>query len=310
MVRELANALPNQERGRDRTQQIALELSRLTRRKILNHFMTGLFTTLTVLSVAILAVILVNIFQNGISSINLSFFTELPEAGGSGGIGNAIAGTVLILLMASLVSVPIGVFVAIYLNEFGRGPFAGAVRFCVDLLLQTPSIVIGIFVWTTLVNGIEIGNFKLQMGFSALTGAIALSLIMTPIVARAVEEILHLVPNLLREAGLALGLPRWRVVMRVVIPTVRSGIITTVILSLARAAGETAPLLLTAGYLSNWSVNPTQQAATITVIIYRYSTGMGQEPARAWGATLVLVAVIAIFSAAVRTFSGRMKYEA
>ena len=114
----------------------------------------------------------------------------------------------------------------------------------------------------------------------------------------------------MKSAGLALGLPRWRVVMNVVIPTVRPGILTGIILSLARAAGETAPLLLTAGYLSNWSVNPTNQAASITVMIYRYSTGIGDEPARAWGATLVLVVVIAIFSASVRVFSGRVKYEA
>ncbi|MBX3082851.1 MAG: phosphate ABC transporter permease PstA [Anaerolineae bacterium] len=289
---------------------VKLELSRLTRRKLMNSFMTGLFTALTILSVLILAVIVINIFVNGISSINLDFFTQLPQAGGRGGIGNAIVGTLLMLLMASVVSVPLGVLIAIFLSEFGKGPFATATRFCVDLLLQTPSIVIGIFIWTTLVNGIDIGGFSTQIGFSAITGAIALSLIMIPIIARSVEEILRLVPDLLREAGLALGLPRWRVVTMVVIPTVRPGIITGVILSIARAAGETAPLLLTAGYLSNWSFNPADQAASITVMIYRYSTGIGDEPARAWGATLVLVVVIAIFSASVRVFSGKSKYEA
>lgn len=300
--------LPRTDSARDALAR--LEINRLSRRKILNSFMTGLFTALTILSVAILSVIVLNIFVNGISSINLDFFTKLPEAGGRGGIGNAIVGTLLILLMASIVSVPIGILIAIYLNEFGKGAFATVTRFCVDLLLQTPSIVIGIFIWTTLVNGIDIGGFSTQIGFSAITGAIALSLIMIPIIARSVEEILHLVPDLLREAGLALGLPRWRVVMNVVIPTVRPGILTGIILSLARAAGETAPLLLTAGYLSNWSFNPNDQAATITVMIYRYSTGLGDEPARAWGATLVLVVVIAIFSATVRVFSGKVKYEA
>jgi phosphate transport system permease protein len=289
---------------------VNLELTRLTRRKILNSLMTGLFAALTLISVAILAVIVINIFVNGISSINLDFFTKLPQAGGRGGIGNAIVGTLLILTMASIVSVPLGILIAIFLSEFNTGLFATITRFCVDLLLQTPSIVIGIFIWTTLVNGIKIGGFSTQIGFSAITGAISLSLIMIPIIARSVEEILRLVPDLLREAGLALGLPRWRVVMSVVIPTVRPGIITGIILSLARAAGETAPLLLTAGYLSNWSLNPTDQAASITVMIYRYSTGLGDEPARAWGATLVLVVVIAIFSASVRVFSGKGKYEA
>jgi len=283
-----------------------LEMARLARRKLINRFMTGLFMTLAALSVAILAIIVINIIQNGIGAINLEFFIALPPKG----IGQAIVGSVLILGMAAIISIPLGIIIAIFLSEYGRGPFAGMVRFSVDLLLQTPSIVIGIFVWTLLVNGFEIGDVHIQLGQSAITGAIALSVIMVPIITRSVEEILRLVPDLLREAGLGLGLPRWRVTLGIVIPTVRPGIITGVILSLARAAGETAPILLTAGYnSSSWDVNPTGWAATIPVTIYRYSTGLPNEVPQAWAATLVLIVVIAILSATVRTFSGRAKYE-
>lgn len=286
----------------ERTILIDVEQARLLRRKLLNSFMTGLLTALTAMSVAILFVIVFNIFQNGIGSINADFFLKVhapPDEGG--GIAQAILGTLYMLAMAALVSVPLGIVVAIFLAEFGRGWFAEAVRFVVDLLLQMPSIVIGIFVWATLVRATS---------YSALAGSAALAMIMTPIVIRSVEEMLRLVPDTLREAGYALGVPKWRVVLGVVIPTVRPGILTGIVLSMARAAGESAPLLLTAlgNSFINW--NPTAPTAAIPLQIFSYAQdGSLDFQQKAWAATLVLIVVIAIFSAFVRTFAGRVKHE-
>jgi phosphate transport system permease protein len=217
-----------------------------------------------------------------------------------GGIAQAIVGTLIMLGVASAVSVPLGIIVAIFLVEFEDDWFAGVVRFVVDLMLQMPSIVVGIFVWSLLVRQVT--------GFSGIAGAVSLMVIMIPIIIRSVEEILRLVPDLLREAGLALGLPHWRVVISIVLPTVRSGIITGIVLSVARAAGETAPLLLTA--LGNDFLNTdlSQPMAAIPLQIYNYATQPSADlNQKAWGASLVLILVIAVFSAAARTFSGKMK---
>ncbi len=286
----------------DRAVLFDAEQTRLLRRKLVNAFMTGLLTTLTLMSVALLFIIVFNIVQNGIGAINADFFLKVhapPDEGG--GIAQAILGTLFILGMAAAVSVPLGILVAIFLSEFGQGWFAGAVRFVVDLLLQMPSIVIGIFVWATLVR---------STSYSGLAGAVALMVIMTPIVIRSVEEMLRLVPDTLREAGYGLGAPRWRVVLGVVIPTVRPGIITGVVLSMARAAGESAPLLLTAlgNSFINW--NPLAPTAAIPLQIFSYAQdGSLDFQHKAWGATLVLIVVIALFSAFVRTFMGRVKHE-
>jgi phosphate transport system permease protein len=281
---------------------ISAEQAHLLRRKLLNNFMTGLLTALTALSVAILFVIVLNIFQNGIGAINADFFLKVHAApDGGGGIAQAILGTLFMLALASVVSVPLGILVAIFLSEFGHGWFAESVRFVVDLLLQMPSIVIGIFVWATLVRATS---------YSAFAGSVALAIIMTPIVIRSVEEMLRLVPDTLREAGYALGAPKWRIVLGVVIPTVRPGIITGVVLSMARAAGESAPLLLTAlgNSFINW--NPMAPTAAIPLQIFAYAQdGSLDFQHKAWAATLVLIVVIAIFSAFVRTFSGRVKHE-
>jgi phosphate transport system permease protein len=273
-------------------------------RKAFNNFMTGLLTSLTIVAVAILFVIVFNILQNGIGAINIDFFihSHKPAGMSGGGIAQAIVGSLVMLGVASAVSVPLGVLVAIFLVEFDDDWFASVVRFVVDLMLQMPSIVVGIFVWSLLVRQVT--------GFAGIAGAVSLMVIMTPIVIRSVEEVLRLVPDLLREAGLALGLPRWRVVLSIVIPTVRSGIVTGIILSVARAAGETAPLLLTA--LGNDFLNTdlSQPMAAIPLQIYNYATQPSADlNQKAWGASLVLILVIAVFSAAARTFSGKVKHE-
>ena len=286
-----------------RTGQLSQERYRLWYRKAFNGFMTGLLTSLMVISVAILFIIVLNIVENGIGVINLGFFIHVHKPAGvsGGGIAQAIVGTLIMLGIASAVSVPLGILVAVFLVEFGGGWFAELVRFAVDLMLQMPSIVVGIFVWSLLVRQVT--------GFAGIAGAISLMVIMTPIVIRSVEEILRLVPDLIREAGLALGLPHWRVVISVVIPTVRSGIITGVILAMARAAGETAPLLLTALGNDFLSTDLSQPMAAIPLQIYNYATQPSAElNQKAWGAALVLIFVIAVFSAAARMFSGRMKH--
>lgn len=285
--------------------QLALaEQSRLMRRKAANSLITGVLTVLTALSVSILFIIVFNVLQNGIGAISLDFFTQTHRPAGiaGGGIWQAIAGTLEMLLVAALVSVPVGVLIAVYLVEFAKGWLGTVTRFAVDLLLQMPSIVIGIFVWAVLVRSVT--------GYSGIAGAIALMIIMTPIVVRSVEEILRLVPDLLREAGYALGLPRWRVITKIVVPTVLPGIVTGIILSLARAAGESAPLLLTALGNDFFNANLSQPMAAIPLQIYVYAQAPSEDlNQKAWAATLVLIIVIAIFSATVRTVAGRTKYE-
>jgi phosphate transport system permease protein len=285
------------------TGPLTQERYRLVFRKAFNGFMTGLLTSLSIIAVAILFIIVFNIIQNGSGAINVDFFTHVHKPAGmsGGGIAQAIVGTLIMLGVASAVSIPVGILVAIFLVEFGDDWFAGVVRFVVDLMLQMPSIVVGIFVWSILVRQVT--------GFSGIAGAVSLMVIMTPIVVRSVEEILRLVPDLLREAGLALGLAHWRVVVGIVLPTVRSGIITGIILSIARAAGETAPLLLTA--LGNDFLNAdlSQPMAAIPLQIYNYATQPSADlNQKAWGASLVLILVIAVFSAAARTFSGKMTH--
>jgi phosphate transport system permease protein len=274
------------------------------RRKATNSLITGLLAVLTIICVAILFIIVFNVFQNGIGAISLDFFTQAHRPAGvaGGGIAQAIMGTLEMLLIASLVSVPLGILIAIYLVEYSGSWLGSATRFAVDLLLQMPSIVIGIFVWAVLVRSVT--------GYSGIAGAIALMVIMTPIVVRSVEEILRLVPDLLREAGYALGLPRWRVITKIVVPTVLPGIVTGVILSMARAAGESAPILLTALGNDFFNYNPSQPMAAIPLQIFTYAQAPSEDlNQKAWAATLVLIIVIAIFSATVRTVAGRLKYE-
>jgi phosphate transport system permease protein len=287
-----------------RTGPISRERYRLWYRKVLSGFMAGLLTSLMVISVAVLLIIVLDIVENGIGAINLDFFIHVHKPAGvsGGGIAQAIVGTLLMLGVASAVSIPLGILVAVYLVEFGTGWFASLIRYVVDLMLQMPSIVVGIFVWSLLVRQVT--------GFAGIAGAVSLMVIMTPIVIRSVEEVLRLVPDLIREAGLALGLAHWRVVISIIIPTVRSGIVTGVVLAMARAAGETAPLLLTALGNDYLTTNLSHPMAAIPLQIYNYATQPSADlNQKAWGASLVLILVVAVFSAAARTFSGKTNHE-
>jgi len=253
---------------------------------------------------AILFIIIGYTVVNGIGGINLAFFTEIPKPIGTvgGGIAQAIVGSFLMLIVGAVLAVPLGLLTAIYLSEYGRkSRLATYIRFSVELLASLPSIVIGIFVWALIVRTLT--------GFSGWAGAIALAVIMIPIIARSVEEILRLVPDSLREAAMALGVPRWRVTLQVVMPSVLPGILTGVVLAIARAAGETAPLLLTSLGNQFFNYDLGKPMAAIPLQIYNYATSPYPDwHQKSWAATMVLVIVVALFSAAVRFSMRKFRY--
>jgi phosphate transport system permease protein len=274
-------------------------MRRLLRRQGVNVFFAALSTVVSILAVSVLFLIFGHVLVEGIGALDISFFTNIPKPFGEegGGIAQAILGTLLMLVLAGVVAIPIGIGTAIYLSEYGKGVFASMVRTSLDLLAELPSIVVGVFVWAVLVR---------VTNYSGFAGSAALVVIMIPIIAKSVEEILHLVPRDLREAGLALGLTRWRVVVKVVIPTVLPGIMTGVVLSLARAAGETAPLLLTALGNTFFNFDLRKPMAAIPLQIYSYAISPYDDwHKKAWGATLILMALVAVLSAAVRMYTGR-----
>jgi phosphate transport system permease protein len=266
------------------------------RRRAVDRVATGLIASAALLGVAVLAVILGYVVWRGAPAISLAFFTQRPLPYGEvgGGVFPAIAGTATMLAIASLIALPLGLGTAIYLSEYGRGGFARTVRFALDVLAGMPSIVIGVFVWALLVRQL-IGHY------AGLAGAVALSIIMIPIVTRTVEEILRLVPDSLREASLALGVPRWRTILFVVLPTARAGVITASVLALARSAGETAPLLLTALGNDFFSTDLLRPMASLPVQIYNYAVSPYEDwHTKAWGSALVLVAVVGLLSLTTR----------
>ena len=259
-----------------------------TRRRIAQSAVVGLLLLATALAVALLVTILGYVIVRGLPAIDLAFFTERPRPFGEpgGGIGPALLGTALLAAVSGAIAIPIGMAAAIFVVEYRSGRFAAPVRFAAELIAGLPSIVIGVFVWALLVRGL-VGHY------AAIAGAVALAVIMVPIVARTVEEVLRLVPNSLREAALALGAPRWKVIMSIVLPTARAGIITASILALARSAGETAPLLLTALGNDFFSADLFRPIAALPLQIYRYAVSPYDDwHTKAWGASLVLVVVI------------------
>lgn len=266
------------------------------RRKVADTLMAGLLGAATAIAAALLLVILAFVLVRGLPALNLAFFTERPKPFGAegGGVAPAIVGTLIVSAIAGIVAIPIGIAAAVFITEVRPGRWGSVVRFSAELIAGLPSIAVGVFVWAFLVRGL-LGRY------SALAGGIALAVIMVPIVARTTEEVLRLVPGSLREAALALGAPRWRVVMRVVLPTARAGVATAAVLAIARAAGETAPLLLTALGNLFFSTDLLRPIAALPLQIYQYAASPYDDwHAKAWGASLVLVAVIAVVSLALR----------
>ena len=261
--------------------------------------MTSLTALCTILAVGSLAIILTYIARRGITSLSFRFLVETPKpVGEGGGIGNAIVGSAVLLLLACVTGIPLGIAAGVYLSEVGRGWFASLVRFLADTLTGIPSIVTGVFVYAVIVLRMK--------HFSAYAGGMSLALIMVPIVARTTEEMIRLVPHSLREGALALGAPQWRVTLGVVIPAAASGIATGAMLAIARISGETAPLLFTAFGSRFFPSGLNEPIASLTVQIYYYALSPYDEwHAQAWAATLVLMTLILGINLTVRFFTRR-----
>ena len=247
-----------------------------------------------------LGAIFVYLVIKGAGSINWAFLTETPKPVGEagGGMANAIAGSAMILAMASCIGVPLGIGAGIYLSEFGRNKFGNSVRFVADVLNGVPSIVIGIAVYSLVVVP--------QKHFSAFSGAVALGIMMIPTIARTTEEMLMMVPHSIREAAYGLGISQWRTTISIALRTATSGVITGVMLAFARIAGETAPLLFTAFGNQYWSRSLNQPTAALPLQIYTYALSPFDEWHRqAWAGALILIILIVCAVSAVRLVAGR-----
>jgi phosphate transport system permease protein len=270
-------------------------ISRVVRRRVASHVMTGLTVVAAILALLTLFAIFADLILRGASSLNWDFFVKNPAAAGDtgGGVANAIVGTLIIVGVGSAIGLPVGIGAGVYLAEYGGGRFGTVVRFLADVLTGTPSVIVGIFVWMFVVR---------PMGhFSALAGAVALAILMIPMVSRTTEEMVRLVPHSLREAALALGFPRWRASAYVVVRAAWPGIVTGALVAVARIAGETAPLLFTALGNMNFRTNVMQPMQTLSLQIYVFATGPFEEWHRlAWGAALVLMGIVLIFGLGAR----------
>ena len=268
---------------------------RLRWRKLVSGFMLTMTGVCALIAVSVLFLILGYLVYNGGTSINWEFFTKLPAPVGEtgGGMANAIAGSAKLLLLATLLGVPIGFFGGVYLAEFSGSQVAFTVRYAADLLNGAPSIVIGIFAFAVAVH--PFGHF------STLAGSFALGLMMIPITLRNTEEFLRAVPRALREGSMALGAGKWSTIVRVVIPAAYRGILTAILLALARVAGETAPLLFTALGNRYWSPGWNQPTASLPVMIYTYALSPYEDWHRqAWAAGTVLLGLVLIANLAAR----------
>jgi phosphate transport system permease protein len=261
-----------------------------------------LSTFFALFAVGVLVYLILYILRQGIPYLNLDFFTKPPTPNGEpgGGMGPAVQGTLILVGLAALLGVPLGLFTAIYLAEFGQGRLANGVRFIVDLLNGVPTIIFGLFAWVLIVVP--------QQTFSGLSGGVALGIIMIPIVARTAEDVLRLVPRELREASLALGATETRTIVRVVLPAARGGIITGIVLAMARVAGETAPLLMTAFGTTFWNTDITQPIDGLPLRIFNFTLSPYQvQINQAYAGSFVLILLILLASFAVRWFTGGFK---
>ena len=272
-------------------------------RKMTNSLVMVLAGSAAVFGLFMLLWILYTVTQRGAAAINWSFLTTPPDSLG-GGVVHAIVGTLMITALATLIGVPIGTMGGIYLAEFGLDSrYARAVRFLANILMGAPSIVIGVFVYTIMVVPTH--------GFSGYAGAVALAIIMLPVVLRTTEDMLKLVPNSLRESALALGAPRHRMIFQVVFKAARGGLVTGVILAVARVSGETAPLLFTAFNYNYWNLAMDKPMGNLTVTIFNYA----RDPSvalqtQAWGASLLIMAGVLIMNLTARMLTRERKARA
>ncbi len=265
------------------------------RRKAVNAVMLTLTGVAAVLVVIPLLLIFYHLVSSGAGALNVAFFTRLPAPVGEvgGGMANALLGTLLLVFYAGLMGIPIGVGAGVYLAESRRSAMATTVRFVADVMNGIPSIVIGIFVWAWVV--VAMGRFSL------LAGSVALAVMLIPMVTRTTEEMVRLVPRELKEGGIALGFTRWRTTVGIVLPAARSGILTGILVALARIAGETAPLLFTAFGNPFWETRLNEPVSALPLLIYRYAISPYEDWHRqAWAASLVLIGLVLVVSLTAR----------
>jgi phosphate transport system permease protein len=272
------------------------------RRRVINWVMTGSAGLAAALVLAPLIAIFGYLVFKGVGAINWAFLTQLPKPVGEvgGGMGNGILGSAIILGTGSLMGVPLGVGAGIYLSEFGRNKYSQIIRFTADVLNGVPSIVMGIAIYALVV---------LKQGhFSALSGGIALGIMMIPTIARTTEEMLLMVPHAVREAAMGLGVSQWRTTLSITLPSAMSGVITGIMLAFARVAGETAPLLFTAFGNQYWNHNPEQPTAALPLQIYTYAISPFDDWHRqAWAGALVLIVLIVTAVTLVRVVAERKR---
>jgi phosphate transport system permease protein len=278
-------------------------MSLYKKRKIINKLMCSLTLLCAVLTLVPLVSILGYIISKGITSVNLDFFTHLPKPVGEpgGGMGNAIVGSLILIGLSCLWAIPVGIWGGVYLSEFGNNKLGTVVRFTADVLNGVPSIVIGVFAYTLFVIPMK--------SFSAISGGFALGIIMIPTIMRTTEEMLILVPRTIREAALALGISQFRAMVSIVLKTVLPGIMTGILLAIARIAGETAPLLFTALGNRFWQQGLTQPIAALPLQIFAYAISPFDDWHRqAWAGALVLIVMVFLMSFISRFVIG-MRYK-
>jgi phosphate transport system permease protein len=267
------------------------------RRKAKDLVMCGLLALAALVALSPLFSVLGYVVSQGYGHLNFAFFTQIPKPVGEvgGGMANALVGTLTLIGLASVIGIGWGVVTGVFLSEYGSGKTGSVIRFGVDMLASVPSIVVGLFVYAMIVVPMK--------RFSAIAGGVALGILMVPIVARQTEEMMRLMPTHIREAGLALGLPRWKVILHVVLRGCVSGIITGVMLGIARVAGETAPLLFTAMNNRFWQGGLDQPIASLPVQIYSYAISPFDDwHAQAWTGALVLVLLVFAINLATRLY--------
>ncbi|MFZ5627243.1 MAG: phosphate ABC transporter permease PstA [Bacillota bacterium] len=269
----------------------------LKQRKIVSSLMLFITFLATITALVPLFGIFGYVLMKGFSALNWDFFTSLPAPPGEtgGGMANGIIGSFTLIGLATGLGVPFGLLTGIFLSEYGNNRFGRLVSFFTDILLGVPSIVVGIVVYTLVVLAMG--------GFSAYAGGIALAIIMYPAVTRTTEEMLKLVPNNIREAGLALGVPKWRVILQVVLPSAIRGILTGIMLAIARVSGETAPLLFTAFGNLHWSRSLSEPIASLPVLVFNYAISpYATWKAQAWAGALTLILIVLVLNASARLF--------
>jgi phosphate transport system permease protein len=265
------------------------------RRRTTNAAMLGMTGVAAALTLVPLLLIFYYLLRTGLGALDLDFFTRVPAPVGvpGGGMGNGILGTVVLVGLAGLMGLPVAIGAGLFLAEAEGRPLANGIRFVTDVMNGIPSIVVGIFVWAAVV--------RTTGSFSALAGGVALAIMLLPMVTRTTEEMVRLVPRELREGGLALGLTRWRTTLGIVLPAARSGILTGVLVALARIAGETAPLLFTAFGNAYWEWRVDQPIAALPLQIFQYAISPYEDWHRqAWAGSLLLIALVLGLSLAAR----------